>query len=152
MFVAYYWLKGRKEGRKFDLTTHSTHFIYVLYYVGNIAKDNSDSQKGNSFPINVHYHTDRITHTMAFVTPVVDHWLERDTVRYMILFRCLFLCCCCLLFFFVVFCSVFCIFCLFFLFVLLCDVCCCWCCCLMGCGAGMFLFIYCCFVGSCVLF
>ena len=25
----------------------------------------------------MHHPTDRMTHTMAFVTPVVDHWLER---------------------------------------------------------------------------
>ena len=27
----------------------------------------------------MHHPTDRITHTTAFVTPVVEHWLERDT-------------------------------------------------------------------------
>ena len=26
----------------------------------------------------MHHPTDRITHTMAFVTPVVEHWLERQ--------------------------------------------------------------------------
>ena len=26
----------------------------------------------------MHHPTDRITHTMAFVTPVVEHWLERE--------------------------------------------------------------------------
>ena len=26
----------------------------------------------------MHHHTDMITHTMAFVTPVVEHWLERE--------------------------------------------------------------------------
>ena len=26
----------------------------------------------------MHHPTDRITHTTAFVTPVVEHWLERD--------------------------------------------------------------------------
>ena len=25
----------------------------------------------------MHHPTDRITHTTAFVTPVVEHWLER---------------------------------------------------------------------------
>ena len=29
----------------------------------------------------MHHPTDRITHTKAFVTPVVEHWLEQDTVR-----------------------------------------------------------------------
>ena len=27
----------------------------------------------------MHHPTDRIAHTTAFVAPVVDHWLERDT-------------------------------------------------------------------------
>ena len=26
----------------------------------------------------MHYPTDRITHTTSFVTPVVEHWLERE--------------------------------------------------------------------------
>ena len=28
----------------------------------------------------MHHPTDRITHTTAFVTPVVEHWLEREKV------------------------------------------------------------------------
>ena len=28
----------------------------------------------------MHHPTDRMTHTTAFVTPVVDHWLEREIV------------------------------------------------------------------------
>ena len=27
----------------------------------------------------MHHYTDRIAHTTAFVTPVVEHWLERET-------------------------------------------------------------------------
>ena len=32
----------------------------------------------------MHHPTDRIAHTTAFVTPVVEHWLEREigTVKY----------------------------------------------------------------------
>ena len=26
----------------------------------------------------MHHPTDKITHTMAFVTPVVEHWLEQE--------------------------------------------------------------------------
>ena len=26
----------------------------------------------------MHHPTDRIAHTMVFVTPVVEHWLERE--------------------------------------------------------------------------
>ena len=58
-----------------------------------MVKDHSDSEKGNQlpphrllFPIsskgsyNMHHPTDRIAHTTAFVTPVVEHWLERETL------------------------------------------------------------------------
>ena len=69
----------------FHLTTHSTHFIYSY-----MVKDNSDSEKGNPlpphrllFPINskgsfICTIPDRIAHTKAFVTPVMEHWLERE--------------------------------------------------------------------------
>ena len=30
----------------------------------------------------MHHSTDRITHTTAFVTPVVDHWLEREIAQW----------------------------------------------------------------------
>ena len=47
-----------------------------------MVKDHSDSEKGNPlsshrliFSINSNP-TDRITHTTAFVTPVVEHWLN----------------------------------------------------------------------------
>ena len=30
----------------------------------------------------MHYPTDRKTHTTAFVTPVVEHWLKRDIVQW----------------------------------------------------------------------
>ena len=53
-----------------------------------MVNDHSDSERGNPqpphrllFPISrkffyMHHPTDRITHTTAFVTPVVEHWLE----------------------------------------------------------------------------
>ena len=71
------------------LTTHSTHFILRLYGVRHMVKDHSDSDKGNPlpplgllFPINskgsfICTIPDRIAHTTAFVTPVVEHCLER---------------------------------------------------------------------------
>ena len=55
-----------------------------------MVKDHSDSEKGNPLPphrlllsINskgsfICTIPDRITHTTAFVTPVVEHWLERE--------------------------------------------------------------------------
>ena len=30
----------------------------------------------------MHHHTDRIIHTTAFVTPVVEHWLEREIAQW----------------------------------------------------------------------
>ena len=59
-----------------------------------MVKDHSDSEKGNPlppprllFPISskgsfICIIPDRITHTMAFVTPVVDHWLEWDIAQW----------------------------------------------------------------------
>ena len=60
-----------------------------------MVKDHSDSEKGNPLPphrlllsINskfffyMHHPTDRIAHTTAFVTPVVEHWLEREIAQW----------------------------------------------------------------------
>ena len=33
----------------------------------------------------MHHPTDRIAHTMAFVTPVVEHWLEREIAQLIII-------------------------------------------------------------------
>ena len=63
-----------REGRRkemFYLTMHSTHFIYG-YMASDMVKDHSDSEKGNLLPPH------RIAHTTAFVTSVVEHWLERE--------------------------------------------------------------------------
>ena len=57
-----------------------------------MVKDHSDSERGNQLPphgllflinskgsfICRHHPSDRIAHTTAFVTPVVEHWLERE--------------------------------------------------------------------------
>ena len=55
-----------------------------------MVKDHSDSEKGNPlpphrllFPINSKgSFICRITHTTAFVTPVVEHWLEREITQW----------------------------------------------------------------------
>ena len=60
-----------------------------------MVKDHSDSERGNPllphgllFPINskgpfyMHHHTNRIAHTMAFVTPAVEHWLELEIAQW----------------------------------------------------------------------
>ena len=81
-------MEGMKE--MFYLTTHSTHFIY-----GYIIKDHSDSERGNPlpphwllFPISskgsfICTIPDRIAHTTAFATTVVDHWLEREIAQWL---------------------------------------------------------------------
>ena len=70
---------GRKVGRKemFYLTTHSTH-VLRLYGVEHMVKDYSDGYRGNPLPplygilFYMHYSVDRMAHTTAFVTPVME--------------------------------------------------------------------------------
>ena len=64
-------------------------FYLRLNGVGHMVKDHSDSERGNPlpprgllFPISskgsfIYTIPDRIAHTTAFVTPVVEHWLEQ---------------------------------------------------------------------------
>ena len=60
-----------------------------------MVKDHLDSERGNPlpshgllFPISskfffyMHHPTDRITHITAFVTPVVEHWMEREIAQW----------------------------------------------------------------------
>ena len=87
----------------FYLTTHSTHFIYEgrkflfnaalntfylqLYGFGKkttqIVREETHRHHYISFSFQLAamvllyaHHPDRIAHTMTFVTPVVEHWLE----------------------------------------------------------------------------
>ena len=69
-------------------------FYLRLYGIRHMVKDHSDSEKGNPlpphgllFPINskgsfICTIPDRIAHTTAFVTPVIEHWLEREIVQW----------------------------------------------------------------------
>ena len=69
-------------------------FYLRLYGIRHMVKDHSDSEKGNPlqphrllFPISskgsfICTIPDRIAHTTAFVTPVVEHWLERGIKMY----------------------------------------------------------------------
>ena len=51
-----------------------------------MVKDHSDSEKGNPLLpqgfFYMHHPTDRIAHTNAFVTPVMEHWLEREIAQW----------------------------------------------------------------------
>ena len=79
-----------REREMFYLTTHSTHFIYGymasdiwLRTILIVRKETRCRHIGYSNQLEqgffyMHHPTDRITHTTAFVTPVVEHWLERE--------------------------------------------------------------------------
>ena len=63
-----------------------------------MVKNHSDSERGNPLPLlhgllfpnsskcsfYIHHPTDRIAHTMAFATQVVEHWLEQDIAQWVI--------------------------------------------------------------------
>ena len=79
--------KGKKK-EMFYLTTHSTLFIYSymasdiwLRTIQIVREETHCHHMSYSLRLGVfyiHHPTDRIAHTTAFVTPVVDHWLERE--------------------------------------------------------------------------
>ena len=68
-------------------------FYLWLYGIRHMVKDHSDSERGNLLPphgllflINskgsfICTIPDSIAHAMAFVTPVVEHWLEREIAQ-----------------------------------------------------------------------
>ena len=84
------FIKERKGNALFNDTLNT--FYLRLYGVGHMVKDHSDSERGNPlpphgllFPIQffyMHHPTDRIAHTTAFVTPIVEHWLEREIAQW----------------------------------------------------------------------
>ena len=50
-----------------------------------VINDHSDSERGNPLPphgLLFSINSNRISHTMAFVTPVVEHWLEREIAQW----------------------------------------------------------------------
>ena len=55
-------LYGRKEGNVLFNDALNTFYLRTIFYM--------------------HHPTDRITHTTAFVTPVVEHWLEREIAQW----------------------------------------------------------------------
>ena len=83
------------EGRKCFGTTNSSHFIYG--YMASV-KHHPESERGNPlpplhgliFPISSKLGVGGryficTAHTLAFGTPVVEHWLERESNPYIIL-------------------------------------------------------------------
>ena len=78
-------LEGRKEGNVLFNDALNTFYLQ-LYDIRHIVKDHSDSERGNPLLQQVffymHHPTDRISHTTAFVTPVVEHWLEQEIAQW----------------------------------------------------------------------
>ena len=86
----YTWSKERERERNVLFNDALNTFYLRLYGIRHMVKDHSDSEKGTPLPphrlllsINskgsfICTIPDRITHTTAFVTPVVEHWLERE--------------------------------------------------------------------------
>ena len=84
------WLK--KEGNVLFNDALNTFYLR-LYGIIHMVKDHSDCEGGNPLPPHgllipisrkvfyMHHPTDRITHTMAFVTPIVEHWLEWEIAQ-----------------------------------------------------------------------
>ena len=62
---------NRKDGNRLKT------FYLQLYGIRHMIKDPSDSERGN--PLSPH---NRIAHTTAFVTPVVEYWLEREIAQW----------------------------------------------------------------------
>ena len=90
----FYSTEEGKEGNILFNDALNTFYLW-LYGVRHMVKDHSDSEKGNLLPPHgysfrltarglfyMHHPTDRIAHTTAFVTPVVDHWLEREIAQW----------------------------------------------------------------------
>ena len=65
-------ITGRKEGNV--LFNDALTFYLRLYGVGHMVKDQSDSERLTARFFLYAHPTDRITHTTACVTPVVEHW------------------------------------------------------------------------------
>ena len=84
-----------KERERNVLFYNALNTFYLrLFGIRHMIKDHSDSEKGNSLlphrlllSINskgsfICTIPDRITHTTAFVTPVVEHWLQREIAQW----------------------------------------------------------------------
>ena len=74
----------RKEGNILFNDALNTFYLR-LYGVRHMVKDHSDSERGNPLQqgfFYMHHPIDMIIHTTAFVTPVVEHWLEREIAQW----------------------------------------------------------------------
>ena len=85
--------EGRKEGNVLFNDALNTFYLR-LYGVRHMVKDHSDSERENPLPPRgllfaisskgsyMHHPIDMITHTTAFDTPVVGHWLKQEIAQW----------------------------------------------------------------------
>ena len=77
---------NRKEGNAY-LTTHSTH-LCLRPGAGRMVKNDTDSEREETHcrhltsRASARDPVDRIGHITAFVTPVVEYWLERKIAQW----------------------------------------------------------------------
>ena len=61
-------------------------FYLRLYGARHTVKDSSDSERtpavATRTTLSVYQGKDRIAHTTAFVTPVMEHWLEQEIAQW----------------------------------------------------------------------
>ena len=93
LFFSFQQFSPLSKREMFYLTTHSTHFIYGymasdiwLRTILIVRKETRCRHIGYSYRLQqgffyMHHPTDRITQTTAFVTPVVEHWLEWEIAQ-----------------------------------------------------------------------
>ena len=93
LFNSYVTVCRKQEREMFYLTTHSTHFIYGymasdiwLRTILIVRKETRCRHIGYSYRLTarvlLYAPSHRIKHTTAFVTPVVEHWLEREIAQW----------------------------------------------------------------------
>ena len=79
---------GRKEGNVLFNDALKTFYFMVIWRrtCGNgplrYGEETRCRHMGYSFRFYMHHPTDRIAHTTAFGTPVVEHWLEREIAQW----------------------------------------------------------------------
>ena len=88
-----YMKEGTKEGNVLFNNTLNTFYLR-LYGVRHMVKDHSDNENGNPLPPHrllflirskgsfICTIPETIAHTTAFVTPVVEHWLEQEIAQW----------------------------------------------------------------------
>ena len=71
-----------KEGNALFTDTLNTFYLRLYGKRGNLLLPHRLLFPISSKVFYMHHYTDRIVHTTAFVTPVVEHWLKREIAQW----------------------------------------------------------------------